>query len=70
MTMSEAVMFARINGEGEARRQMGLSYTKIVPVPNTLAGTADLILNREKYGLTDKEVCTVLDMNSKRYSRK
>ena len=64
MTISDSIKIARINGEGEARRQMGMSYTKVVPVPRTIGEAADLCLKRESYGLTAEELSKVLTIGS------
>ena len=66
MTISDAIRIAKINGEGEARRQMGMSYVKVVPVPRTIGETADLCLKRESLGLTAEELSTVLTIESER----
>jgi hypothetical protein len=62
MTISDAIRIGMANGIGEARRQAGMSYSKLVPVPNTIADAVDLAMNHKKYGLTGDETAKALDM--------
>ena len=62
-TLREAIEMGMINGEGEARRRLGMGYTKIVPVPNTIGERLKLMADHEKYGLTLDEVHQVLTRN-------
>lgn len=55
-TLSEMIRFSMANAEGEERRRAGLSYTKLVPVPRTIAETAELAMNHKAYGLTAEEL--------------
>lgn len=62
MTMTDVLRLTQINGIGEARRTQGLDYIKVVPVPTTIAGACDLVLNYDKYGLTSYETSEALKM--------
>lgn len=55
MTIEQAIRMAMVNGEGEARKQAGMSYTKMAYRPQTISDAIDLAQNHKKYGLSSKE---------------
>jgi hypothetical protein len=66
MTLEQSLRMAMVNGRGEARKQAGMSYTKMAYKPRTIAEAADLALNHKKYGLSSDEYCELAKiMNNK-----
>lgn len=66
LTISDAIRIGMINGKGEARREMGMSYTKAVSIPRTISESVDLFRNHKSYGLTAEELYQVKEqLNTK-----